>query len=97
MLERLTVADFAPLVDQPFEVDLDGLSFHLTLVSATASAGAFSARTREPFALTFLGPLVPPLPQRIHRLRHTRFDTLEIFLVPIGPDARGQRYEAIFS
>ena len=51
----------------------------------------------EPFSLLFRGPLTPLLPQRIHRLAHPELGTLEIFIVPVGPDGAGQRYEAIFN
>ena len=61
MLERLTVADFAPLVDQQFAADLDGRAVPLTLISATAWAGGSPARTREPFSLVFRGPPAPLL------------------------------------
>ena len=51
----------------------------------------------DPFSLLFRGPFAPALPQRIHRLVHPQLGPLEIFLVPIGPDAAGARYEAIFN
>jgi hypothetical protein len=37
------------------------------------------------------------LPQRIYRLEHAALDPLEIFIVPIGPDAEGMRYQAVFT
>lgn len=36
-------------------------------------------------------------PQGTYRLEHDELGTLEIFLVPLGPDAVGMRYEAIFN
>ena len=36
-------------------------------------------------------------PQRIYRLRHDRLGAFEVFLVPIGPDAVGMRFEAVFA
>jgi hypothetical protein len=52
---------------------------------------------REPFTLSFRGPRSPYARQAIHRLEHDRMGTLEIFLVPLGPDATGMRYQAIFT
>jgi hypothetical protein len=52
---------------------------------------------RPPFALELLGPHAPVLPQGIHRLEHAELGTLEIFLVPVQPDAAGARYDAVFA
>jgi hypothetical protein len=57
-----------------------------------AGAGAL----RAPFSLVFRGPLEPLLPQGIHRLEHDALGELDLFLVPIGPDEAGTRYEAVF-
>ena len=37
------------------------------------------------------------LPQRTYRMEHAEIGTFEIFLVPIGPDEKGLRYEAVFN
>jgi uncharacterized protein DUF6916 len=49
------------------------------------------------FTLLFRGALPGWLPQRIYRLRHAALGELDIFLVPIGPDPQGFRYEAVFN
>lgn len=51
----------------------------------------------EPFSVFFRGPRTVVLPQRIYRLEHERMGTMEIFLVPVGPDEKGMRYEAVFN
>jgi hypothetical protein len=45
--------------------------------------------------LTFRGPREPLLRQRMYPLHHPSLGKLELFLVPIGPDASGQRYQTI--
>jgi hypothetical protein len=50
-----------------------------------------------PFAIVFLGPPSPILPQRIYRFEHDGIGAIEIFIVPIGRDDDGVRYEAIFT
>jgi hypothetical protein len=55
------------------------------------------ANPRESFSLVFRGPPGPALPQRLYALEEESLGKLEIFLVPIGPDASGQRYEAVFN
>jgi hypothetical protein len=95
-LGALTAGDFEPLLYQrfgfasdatmPFEVELIG-------VSETGSPGP----SRSQFSLVFRGGPTPPLPQGIHGLEHESLGRLDLFLVPIGPDAEGQRYEAVFA
>lgn len=62
-----------------------------------ALAGRDPAAPREPFSLVFRGPAEPALAQAIQPLRHPRLGTLALFLVPIGADGDGRRYEAVFA
>jgi hypothetical protein len=50
-----------------------------------------------PFSIIFRGPSGQSLPQRIYRLEHAQLGTLDLFLVPIGPDGVGMCYEAVFN
>ncbi len=97
MLERLRVADFAPLVNQRFTLTLEGQELAFTLTSVRALGPAPAADRREPFSLVFRGPPGSALTQRIYSLHHAAVGTCEIFLVPIGPDPLGQLYQAIFT
>jgi hypothetical protein len=96
MPELLAIAAFAPWLDGLFQVRADGLALDLTLIEAKALRSR-AGQLREPFALLFRGPLEPVLPQRLHTVHHEALGSLEIFLVPVGPDETGQRYEAIFN
>jgi len=92
-----TLEDFAALHGQRFDVldaDADGLWAELIDVQ---SLGGAPCNGRQPFSLLFAGPPAPALPQRTYRLAHARMAELAIFLVPIGADAAGVRYQAIFS
>lgn len=51
----------------------------------------------ERFSLYFYGPGEFCLPQMTYRIEHERMGELDIFLVPVAQDARGFRYEAVFS
>jgi hypothetical protein len=90
----LTVDSFLPAVGRPFAVG-DGLE--LELVEARALTAQAPDGFRTPFRLEFRGPAEPVLEQRIHRLEHESLGTLEIFLVPVGANATGTTYEAIFA
>ena len=98
MLESLTVADFERRVGQRFRIGAeeesaghDGELVEVTAVGEAAPGG------RVPFSLVFRGPPGTVLPQRIYRVDHAELGRLDIFLVPIGADAEGVRYEAVFT
>lgn len=101
MLDEVTVSEFAACLGSAFRVYSEtGRGMELELIEATPlgpqSRGGGSAK-REGFSLVFRGPAEPVLPQRIHAIEHATLGRMELFLVPIGPDARGMRYEAVFN
>jgi hypothetical protein len=85
----------------PFELDLAAATVEPRLRPVAPHDRDFLLRlyasTREPFSLVFAGPAAPVLPQSIYRLENDDLGALEIFLVPIGRDAGGTRYEAAFN
>jgi hypothetical protein len=99
-LDKLTHLDFSPYLHQTFRmivgaaepVELELIEV-IVLGRQTAPPGAL----RRPFSLTFRGPKDLRVPQRIYRLEHEQMGAMELFLVPLGPDAEGMRYEAIFN
>jgi len=104
MLNKLTAGDFAPHVNEMFHVSgasTGPFDMELTEVSVIGRAAGASGATagRQPFSLVFMGPGQSVLPQGICEIAHEQLGTLNIFLVPLGPDndGKGMRYEAIFS
>ena len=95
MLENLTKESFLPRLNQSFRLTSVEPPLELRLVEVEARWG--KGPTREPFSLVFVGPADPVLPQRIYRLEHDELGALELFLVPVGRDAAGTRYEAAFN
>ncbi len=98
MIEKLTHEDFAKGLHEQFVIHHDEGTIQAELIDCRklASPGA-PASQREPFAVIFRGPREPVLVQRIYRIEGPSLGPLEIFIVPVGPDAEGMRYEAIFS
>jgi hypothetical protein len=95
-LEALTASDFAPLLHSRFRVAADDSeSFDAELIEI--SEGAARGPRRAQFSPVFRGGPSPPLHQRIFRVEHDELGALDIFLVPLGPDDVGQRYEAVFT
>jgi hypothetical protein len=92
MSETLTLNDFSPHLHSRFRVSqADNYELELTEVTDHSNAQL------EQFSLIFLGVPSPWLPQGSYRLVHQRIGECELFLVPIGPDAAGMRYQAVFS
>jgi hypothetical protein len=96
MLDKLTVEDFQPRLEETFRLDRpDGDSMDLRLVEAAGTGG--TPTHRQPFSVVFEGPPEPILGQSIYRLHNDAMGTLEIFLVPLGLIGGGIRYESVFT
>jgi hypothetical protein len=102
VLEKLTHDDFLKWLHQKYELHHNGATLELQITECrTLPYPGSKGAARTPFAVIFRGPLQPVLPQRIYRLECKpdggSAGPLEIFIVPVGPDAVGMRYEAVFS
>jgi len=99
MLDTVTADTFSPYVGESFQLRLsEGDHVPVTLIAAEERPGAASGTPlRTPFSLLFRPPpgIVPR--QETYRVEHRAIGALEIFLVPVTPDAEGPRLEAIFS
>ena len=100
-LDQVTRADFAQCLGQPFRMECGAQAVEAELAAVTGlgfkSPDDERQGKRESFTLLFHAPKQGRYPQRIYRLSHSRLGTLEIFLVPLGPDEKGMRLEAIFN
>ncbi len=103
MLDQFTSETFAPHRHEIFRVSADSAApLDVSLIEVTELGGGpghmgSGPSGRVPFSLVFRGPTQPVLPQQIYRLAHDGIGEFDLFLVPIGPDAEGMRYEAIFT
>jgi hypothetical protein len=97
MLETLTKEWWSEYLGGSFELSDDGRGTIIMMLAEITGLGHGALGRRDPYSLVFRGPASPVLPQRIYRFRHERMGDLELFLVPIGPDGEGMRYEAIFT
>lgn len=103
MLETFTVETFSPHVGDSFQLLIEGVDpIEMQLISASEAGPVTKATAKQggrvPFALLFRNPQRHRyLPQRIYHLEHKQLGAMDIFLVPIGPDAEGMQYEAVFS
>lgn len=97
MLETISVQPFLPLVGRPFAFRSGDQELSVTLHAAGEIGGHRGSELRVPFRLEFVGPMTPVWSQGIHRVVGDGLPELDIFLVPIGPNGQGMRYEAIFN
>ena len=88
------VETFTPLVGSQFELHLEDV--RITLRLNEVRTGPSTPRLVQ-FALTFRGPLKPPLPQQTYDLRHDLLGEMALFLVPVGEDREGRFYEVVFN
>jgi len=100
-LDRLTVADFSSHIGSAFRMHTGpGQSVEVELIEATSFVHAPDAAPKgRPFNLLFRGPhpACDRLSQQIYVFEHPAVGTMEIFVVPLGPDEKGMRFEAVFN
>ncbi|MBK7871863.1 MAG: hypothetical protein IPJ74_14870 [Saprospiraceae bacterium] len=98
MLEKLTIEDFKPYLNQTFSIRFTPeVILPATLTSVTAW-GSENDKFRQPFTLEFHTEQKNEYyPQGTFTILHPAIGELPIFIVPIGPDADGMRYEVVFS
>jgi hypothetical protein len=103
LLDTATSATFRPHVGERFDVTpRQGEPFEAVLSSCEETSYGSPeewrrAAQRVPFSLVFHGPADRPVSQQICAFRHPRLGAFELFIVPLGPDDRGMRYEAVIS
>jgi hypothetical protein len=101
-IEWLTHEHFAPLVGQDMAVDA-GPHGAVTMRLVEATAGTQQGgpgpegQQRLQFSLVLLAPDGQVLPQGTYAVTHEAVGEQHLFLVPLGRDDAGVRYEAAFA
>ncbi|QOC22938.1 hypothetical protein IC757_01885 [Wenzhouxiangella sp. AB-CW3] len=97
MLDQLTLEDFTPLIGQTIAIRFGDNLHNAVVVQCQPGSGGRPGK-RQPFSVIVrCGEPNRYWPQGIHTLVHPENGELELFLVPIGPDETGMRYEITFS
>jgi hypothetical protein len=94
-LAALAVNHFEERAGEAFRLLAPGQERELKLVEVRRLG--LGHREGGAFALLFLAPPGPFLPQAIYPIAHPALGTLELFLVPLGPQLGGNAYEAVFT
>lgn len=95
----LTEKEFSQHLNTKFRVNVDAPQpIELELVEVKGYPNkAEEQREMERFSVFFSGPADVQLPQNTYPLVHEQMGEFDLFLVPIGRNEQGFRYEAVFN
>lgn len=95
MSEMLTKEAFAENLKTTFRIPFQsGENAELELIEVVET---MTTPTQQQFSLFFRGPLAYLLPQATYHLLHDKMGEMDIFIVPVGKEPDGFRYEAVFN
>ncbi|MEA3018464.1 MAG: hypothetical protein QOI38_3186 [Sphingomonadales bacterium] len=92
-MASLSLDDFAPSVGERYEMEVDGTAYPVELIDASPLND--SGREGGSFRLEFRGPADPAFQQGTFTFRRDGAGH-DIFVVAVGRDGTGTRYEAVF-
>jgi hypothetical protein len=95
----MSLKTFRQLLHQAFTIHTSDNNQLQTELVEVKNLQKESSREKVGFSILFHGPKDPCLSQSMYRVENEQLGSVEIFLVPIGPDNSGQymQYEAIFN
>jgi hypothetical protein len=97
-LAKVSASTFEPFLNRPFQMRSDSAEVDLQLIRVSLSKyGPAQEGGRIPFSIEFKSGPGQPWPQGTYRLANETLGAMELFLVPVGADAGGCYYEAVFS
>jgi hypothetical protein len=100
MNERPSLAEIQALVKQAFTLRVSAEQSLELELAEVQDLGVRSTPDGDlnNYSLTFRSPVKDRYArQGTYRLEHATLGAREVFLVPLGPDAQGFRYEAVFN
>ena len=99
MSEFQTAADFEKCLNTNFRVELESPGpIEIKLIAVTPRKSEPHEQVgMERFSVVFSGPPDVFLPQNLYRMTHPEMGEFEIFLVSLGREANGFRYEAVYN
>jgi len=98
MIEKMTVADFQPYLNQTFTIRFTPDIIQSSELTRVSTWGSESDKFRQPFTLEFETGLTHTYYlQGTFVLVHPTEGELVLFMVPIGLGTKGMRYEVVIS
>ena len=98
MLETFTIETFQPKLGELFHVVIGDQRLPMKLTDVRPwGRGPAEEGARVPFLLVFHTVPQGVIPQGTYTMQTDGMEPFPLFLVPISPDERGMRYEAVFA
>ncbi|MES2796826.1 MAG: hypothetical protein V4683_12720 [Bacteroidota bacterium] len=98
VLNEITIDDFKSLLNNKFDITFsENITLGADLIEVLELRG-YSVSDRGPFSLVFRTELKSEYyNQGIYKISHPIKGEIEVFMVPIGVDKKGIKYEVVFS
>ena len=97
-LDQLTHHDFLPHLNSTFIIHYSADDSFEAILKDVSTLGTRPENRRWPFALVLQTPFNDRyLNQAIYRIEHAEIGTMDLFLVPNGPDGEAFNYEVVFT
>jgi hypothetical protein len=96
-MQLLQMQNFGAQANTTYELLVAGGSMHLTLIDIQPLKAHDPNSQRAPFSLVFKSNVQHVLPQAIYRVRNAVQGEVDMFLVPLGRDAQGVTYQAVYN
>jgi len=98
-MEQITYTDFKPFLNDTFRIEVNPSSLvDMDLVSVDPLGNNPEQDEDQAFAVVFRSDVTDDnLLQRLYTVKHPEMGDIEAFLVSIGADEVGMRYEAVFT
>lgn len=98
MIDKITLADFEPYLNQSFDIRFSSEDIQPALLTQVTAWGSASDKYRQPFTLEFETGLIHQYYlQGIFVLIHPLIGDLSLFMVPLGLGKKGMRYEIVIN
>ena len=95
---EVTLEELSKHVDDRFRVSVGEASpFDAHLIEVSPMGSTVGPTGRNPFSAVLRGPENDMPEQGTYAVEHGELGSFELFLVPIGPDDKGMKYEAVFT
>jgi hypothetical protein len=95
MLDNLHLETFSEHLNSKFAVKRESSADAVVELQLIEAKRVSKAPGYEQFSLIFNGPLDSYLEQAIYSFEHDGIGTFEMFIVPIGKDEDGFKYQAV--
>lgn len=96
MLENITHKVFESILGETIDLKA-GESCFQAKVDSVNLMRENPGQTRQPFSIELLADNTDNFGQQIYELSHPALGDVSLFVVPLGPEEKGMRYQIVFN